>query len=97
MTLIFAIDFDNTITACPDLWAKFIVSARESGHRFYLVTCRRDTEENTDIINAFLDKWGCQMPIIFCNLASKFDTLEKRGIKIDIWIDDAPHAIVHGM
>lgn len=91
-----AMDFDDTFTADPELWSKFIQDGKSRGHRFYCVTARRDTEENVDIINHWFDKWECQMPIVFANLCSKVDTMEKRGIKVDIWIDDATYALVHG-
>ena len=94
--LTFALDFDDTFTACPDLWADFVRKSKDFGHSWYMVTARRNTEENVETINAQLDHWGCQMPIIFSNLASKFDTMRDRGLKVDIWIDDSPHAIVHG-
>lgn len=94
--LTFALDFDDTFTACPELWSDFVLKSKALGHSWYMVTARRNTEENTETINALLDHWGCQMPIIFSSLASKFDTMRDRGLKVDIWIDDSPHAIVHG-
>lgn len=94
--LTFAIDFDDTFTACPDLWSGFITESKELGHSWYLVTSRRNSPENVEKIEAELAHWGCEMPIIFCNLKSKFDTMQARGLKVSIWIDDAPHAIVHG-
>jgi len=92
----FSIDFDDTFTADPELWAVFVKLGTLSGHRFYCVTARHNTEENTDIINAAFEEVGIQMPIIFSNHGSKMDEVERRGIKIDIWCDDAPCAIVHG-
>lgn len=92
----FSIDFDDTFTADPLLWSMFVRMAKRRGHRFYCVTARQETEENTEHINAQFDHWKCQMPIVFSNLGSKMDEVERRGIKIDIWCDDAPCAIVHG-
>lgn len=94
--LTFALDYDDTFTACPDLLSVFIRRSILLGHSWYLVTARRDSPENLEEITANLSHWDCLMPIIFCNLKSKFDTVTDRGIRIDIWIDDAPHAIVHG-
>ena len=94
--LTFGLDFDDTFTADPGLWAAFVKLSKHRGHRFYCVTARRDTVENTDTINDIFDEWDCQMPIIFANLSSKVDTMDRRGIKVDIWIDDAPYALVHG-
>jgi hypothetical protein len=93
----FALDFDDTFTADPELWAVFVTLGISRRHTFYCVTARRDTEENTDLINDLFEDHGIQMPIIFSNLGSKLEEVERRGIKIDIWIDDAPYAIVHGL
>ena len=92
----FAIDFDDTLTAAPALISKFIREGKDLGYSFWLVTARRDSEENTVFLNEYMDKYECQMPIIFCNLKSKVDTVNDRGIRIDIWMDDAPYALVHG-
>lgn len=91
-----AIDYDGTFTADPSLWSKFVASARALGHRIYMVTARRYTQENNDQINADLDHYDCQMPIVFTAHSSKMHVCEKRGIKIDIWIDDDPKTLVHG-
>ena len=93
----FALDFDDTYTADPELWAAFVKLGISRGHTFYCVTARRNTEENTDDINERFDEHGIQMPIIFSNLGSKMDEVERRGIKIDIWLDDDPPAIVRGL
>ena len=92
----FALDFDDTYTADPSLMAAFVKMALARGHKFYCVTARRDIEANVDDINEAFDEYGIAMPIIFSNLGSKMEEVKRRGIKIDIWIDDAPFAIVHG-
>lgn len=94
--LTFGLDYDDTFTACPKLWSGFVSQARQHGHRFYLMTARRNTIENTEEINAQLSHWGCQMPIVFSSLGSKLFAAEQRGIKIDIWIDDDPKKLVEG-
>ncbi len=91
-----AIDFDDTLTADGDLWRVFVKKANKNGHRVYCVTSRRDTEENTQIVNDWLDAHDCQMPIIFTSLRSKLDVVRERGIRIDIWIDDRPETIIRG-
>jgi len=93
----FALDFDGTFTEDPQLWAAFVTLGISRGHTFFCVTARRNTEENTDLINEQFEEHGIQMPIIFSNLGSKLDEVERRGIKIDIWLDDAPYAIVRGL
>lgn len=92
----FAIDFDDTFTADPAFWAEFIKRGKERGHSFCMVTARKQTEENTDLINGMLDQYGCQMCIYFTNLRSKLLHMGRLGIKIDIWIDDDPETLVRG-
>lgn len=92
----FGLDYDGTFTADPVLWSQFVSIARAAGHRFFMVTARRDTEENNAQIDADLDHYECQMRVIFTGLASKIYTCEQRGIKIDIWIDDDPTSLVRG-
>jgi hypothetical protein len=94
--LTIGIDYDGTFTADPTSWSAMIRLFRGNGHRFFLVTARRETEENVVEINDMLDHWGCQMPIVFSSLGSKLYAVEKRGIKIDIWIDDDPDKLVRG-
>lgn len=97
MNLTFGIDFDDTIDRCPELWSSFIKDARNRGCKFYLVTARRDTLENEELINALLDQFDMQMPIIFSSLGSKLAAVAMRGVHIDVWIDDNPHSIVQGL
>lgn len=92
----FAIDFDDTITADPEVIAALVHAGKKKGHRFYCVTARRSTEENEGIVNEVLDKYDIQMPIIFTNLGSKLQAVADRGIVIDIWMDDSPMTLVHG-
>lgn len=92
----FAIDFDDTLTADPRLWAIFLNAARASGHNVWLVTARRETEENVKIVNDWLDQWGHNLPVMFTSLGSKLAAVERRGIKIDIWIDDDRRSLVNG-
>lgn len=97
MSLCFGIDFDDTITAAPVQFARFIRDLLESGYRVLCVTARRDTEENREAIYEYFDKHDVpEIPVVFCNLTSKLRTMEQRGTKVDIWIDDAPHSLVYG-
>lgn len=95
-SLTIAIDYDDTFTADPKLWSTLIRNAKDVGHKVMVVTARSETTENIDEINAWLDHWDCQMPVIFTSLASKLWAVEKRGINVDIWIDDNPTALVNG-
>ena len=93
---VIAIDFDDTFTADPVLWAEFIRNAYMRGHCLYCVTARRDSEENVEDIQEAFAAHDLSIPIVFCNMGSKLWTMEQRGVHVDIWIDDAPHSLVHG-
>lgn len=91
-----ALDYDDTFTADPDLWADFVNSAKGRGHKIYCVTARRNTPENIAEITGQFIEYMIDIPIIFANLKSKLKTVEDRNIHIDIWIDDAPFSLVNG-
>ncbi len=91
-----AIDFDNTLTADPKLWGNFIASAKTSGHRVICITARRDTDENREELQAYLEHWGLALPTFYTGLSSKIHWAKKNDIKIDIWIDDDPTTLVNG-
>lgn len=96
-SLTIAIDFDDTFTADPVMWSAFIEQATtKHGHRVLCVTSRRDDEENREDIERCFSQFGISIPVIFSNMGSKLWTMEQRNVKVDIWIDDAPHALVHG-
>lgn len=94
--LTFALDFDDTFTACPELWAMFINQAKSLGHTVYIVTARRGTTENADIIRDAMFDACCEVSVVFSSLGSKIHAMERRGIKVDIWIDDDPEKLVKG-
>ncbi len=89
-TLTIAIDYDDTYTADPNLWDAFIADCKFKGHRVVCVTCRRRTDENREIVKIE------GVPVYFTELASKTWYMDKQGVKVDIWIDDNPVALVHG-
>jgi hypothetical protein len=88
-----AIDFDDTYTADPVLWDQFIAAAIERGHKVYCVTCRRDNEDNRDIVRI-----GClpKHRHLFTGLSPKRWFCEQRGITVDIWVDDCPECVKEG-
>lgn len=91
-----ALDFDQTLTALPEAFRQFIETVESDGHKVWLVTARRDNEENRETVREFLKEYGIKIPMIFTGLASKTHHMRERGIKIDIWIDDSPETLVHG-
>lgn len=92
----FGIDFDDTLSSRPALWKVFYDAALAGGDRMYCISCRRNTIENFDIINTFLDTHGMQMIILLTSLRSKQAYVDEMGLKIDIWIDDMPRSITEG-
>lgn len=92
----FGLDYDDTFTADPELWGSFVRTAHERGHSVVLVTARRNTNENIEMIRAALRAQGCVLPIVCSSLGSKLDAVKKRGIRVTIWIDDEPQKLVHG-
>lgn len=91
-----AIDLDGTFDKDPVLWRGFIKSAEAAGHRCYIVTCRRDTEENREDV---LPQFNSLLPrhrIKFTGLSAKRWFMEKLDIRIDVWIDDDPKCVEHG-
>lgn len=99
----FGLDFDDTFTSAPDLWRSFIEQAENSGHKVYVVTCRRDTEANREEVIGEID--GCKRSVrvglaphrfLFTGLSAKRWFTEQKGIRIDVWIDDDPKCIEHG-
>lgn len=86
----FGLDFDNTYTRDPELWNGFIATVKARGHQVWIVTARRDTDENREIVQVP----GCF--VVFTGLQAKLKHCEGRGLNIDIWIDDDPHSITEG-
>lgn len=98
-----AIDYDDTFTADRLLWRWFIEYAEASGHRCYIVTCRRDTEENRQEVygdmkpNERSPYTGLQRHRhIFTGMAAKDWYCREKGILIDIWCDDDPRCVLSG-
>lgn len=91
-----AIDFDNTLTADPDLFCVFAEYAKKLGHRVFIVTQRQRTEENVNEIEEYLAERDCKICVYYTEMQSKLDYMKNRGVKVAIWIDDDPEALVHG-
>lgn len=96
MSLTFALDFDHTFTACPEIWARFVNDAEANGHRVFIVTARPDDDENREQVRSALKAVGLILPQIYTAWCSKLHVMKERGIKVDIWIDDSPLTLVNG-
>ena len=86
-----ALDYDDTYTKDPELWDSFVDAARERGHKVWIVTCRRNTEENRLDIGR---PAGCV--VFYSNLGPKLDYMKSLFLKVDVWIDDDPNCVLNG-
>ena len=87
-TLTFAIDFDDTFSADPDLWRQLVPIMQWRGHTCVLVTNRPE-----DMGNDVRAEVGDLMPIVFAGVWSKRSAAHRAGYDVDIWIDDSPEYI----
>lgn len=86
------LDYDNTYSADPRLWRKFIDAARDYGHDVRIVTARDDRFDRTVDMVA-LERW---CPVIYTRGIAKRWFLEHFGgdFVADVWIDDKPESIL---
>jgi len=94
--MLFAIDFDDTLTADPVMFRTLIAVVESFGHRTVCVTARRDTDENREWVSDWMKKHGISLYAHFTSLGSKVDHMERIGLKVDIWIDDDPRKCAFG-
>lgn len=88
--MIFALDIDNTWTASPVLWYRFIEEAQSMGHTVIYATGRKEWTPDMDRMALRRD-----LQIVFCGDEPKRSVCERTGFKVDVWIDDMP-AMVDG-
>lgn len=93
---VIALDFDDTITKCPDMMSVWTKIAQFRGHRVICVTCRTGHEDNIEMVESYLKQSGMEIPVYFTSLAPKRDYMERQGVKVDIWVDDLPESIERG-
>ena len=86
--LTFAIDFDDTFSADPELWHILVSIIKLRRHECILITNRPE-----DMGNDVRAEVGDIMPIIFAGVWSKRSAAHNAGYNIDIWIDDSPENI----
>ena len=88
-----ALDYDDTYTKDPLLWNWFAKEALDRGHQVYCVSARseRDMDSPKLTIGRVIGPENC----FGTNLKPKREYMKSNhGIKIDVWIDDTPDAIV---
>lgn len=94
---VLVLDFDDTITTLPAFWREAIELYRQHGGRVILMTQRRNTSENYDMVHGWLDEHGIELPVYFTNLESKITYLEREGIEKYVLCDDSPIRAVQGV
>jgi len=82
----FALDWDDTFTADPDLWTEFIKLAKSRGHTVVIVTAR--PESSMDNPRAFAKRMGIEA--IATDGKPKIRACDDAGLLVNIWIDDLP-------
>lgn len=89
-SLTFALDYDDTFTAEPELWRAWVLLAKARGHRIVCITGRSETEsQRYELERAF----GPQVEVYFSGLRPKMECAIANGLKIDVWLDDWPGMI----
>lgn len=97
MTQMFALDFDDTLSAAPEFWSTCIAIGKTLGHRFIIVTCRYSNSANREDIANFCAEHGIpRLTTIFSDGGSKLVAVKNAGITVSVWIDDDPRSIIHG-
>lgn len=85
------IDFDDTITADPNMWKVFIELARASGHDIRIVTARSEAYGVQEVFD-YADKFTPELPVIYTSGYEKAPYCRKyHDFDVDVWIDDNPH------
>lgn len=85
------IDFDETISDNPAAWLAVMRTLELAGYRVVVVTWRAPTSWPEDL--QFLVDKGYK--VFYTSLHAKEKFMQDRGIRVDIWIDDNPFAILN--
>ena len=92
-----SIDFDDTYTRDPEMWNIVIAQMQISGHKVYCVTARQPNEYDTLEVYSSIGRIVGSDNCYFTSMQSKKNYMFSKGIYINVWIDDNPDAIVHGI
>ena len=87
--ILFALDYDGTYTADPELWDIFIASAVKRGHSFIVATMRYP-QEGLCIIPPGIER------VVYTGRKAKYEEVQRQGFNPNIWIDDMPHFLFNG-
>jgi hypothetical protein len=90
---VIAFDFDETISTNEAVFTNVMKMFELAGYHVIIVTWRTEAEWPEDFDN--LRKLGYK---VYCTgRKSKRDFMAMQGIKVDIWVDDTPEAIIYDM
>jgi hypothetical protein len=87
---VIGVDFDETISDNPEGWLQILLLMERIGYHVVIVTWRKPTEWPTDL-DFLVDKG---FKIYYTSRQSKQKFMNAQGIKVSIWIDDNPSAIL---
>ena len=86
-----ALDFDNTITADPELFLWFAGIAIQRGHTVYCVSYRWNA--NPPVLPKIrIGDVEHVIPVHCTEWKAKRKHMAELGIKIDVWVDDTPES-----
>lgn len=90
-----SIDFDRTFAANPKLWGEFAKQSVAAGNAVVMISRRPDTPKDRSQIENTLGEYAeaFSKVLLVGGETQKEDAAKAAGIKVDVWIDDAPHTI----
>ncbi len=86
------LDFDDTITTNPPMWAELVNIFNRHGCAVYITTFRGADWGNEDL-DAFLKTCNIK-EVVFTDCKAKKPFCKAKDTHIDIWMDDNPLAVV---
>ena len=87
MVIDFAVDYDDTYSAHPQLWDCILKNMRAAGMTVICATNRADTAANR--LEIFGDLEGKVHDIVFCR-GYKSRACREKGYLVAVWIDNDP-------
>ncbi len=87
MRIDFAIDYDDTYSAQPELWTCLLRKIQAAGLKAICATNRADTETNRQELFAALE--GRVIDIVYCG-GYKSRACRAKGYEVRVWIDNDP-------
>lgn len=86
-----AIDYDETISACPTAWREVIEVMKRLGFRVIVVTYRQPDCDPYELhwLEAYVEA------VLFTGQTNKRGFCTDQGYDVDVWIDDEPMSVTH--